>query len=128
MIASEHEIEPHSRRIALETNSISDSYDDQNVVVGRNRHHHQQTLENHESFLVCPGKHPVKVSAEDIGSVSIRVVLSNSIIRRLLTGAKKNNGEIFLYIHDMTEKLKREEKNSRNNYDNRNHHQHNQTK
>lgn len=133
MIASEHEIIPaamveqQSRRIALETNSISDSYDDKKVEVtrNRNRHHpnqHPQTLENHESFLVCPGKNPVKVSSDEIGSVSIRVILSNSIIRRLLTGVEKNNGEIFLYIRDM------KERNSRNNYDNHNHHQHNQTK
>lgn len=129
MIATEHEMpSEQSRRIALETNSIIDSYDNKNAGKATSmprHHHHHQPMENHESFLVCPGKHPQKVPPSELGSVSIRLDISATLIHRLLTGMR-NNGEILLYIRDEVEE--RETGIQRNNYDNRNHHQHNQTK
>lgn len=65
-----------SRRIALETNSITDSYETENAAAALTMQKQRQPkLENHESFLICPGRQAVKLSpAMNHGSVSIKIL------------------------------------------------------
>jgi hypothetical protein len=57
-------------------------------------------LENHESFLVCPGKSPVKIGQNQ--PVSIQIYFDNFIHREKNRHHhnKRDNGEIYLLITD----------------------------
>lgn len=83
-----HEI-PYEQKIALETNLITDSYD------GPAKH-----FENHESFVVCPGKQPIKIGANY--PVSIHIYFHNFVSRQSKNHRKRhegdNNGDIYLHI------------------------------
>lgn len=74
----------------METNTITDSYETQ-----------QKHLENHESFLVCPGKQPVKIAANY--AVSIHIYFDN-FVRRKNTNHQQhegdNSGDIYMHITD----------------------------
>lgn len=84
----------HSQRIALETNLITDSYDTP-----------PKRLENHESYLVCPGKQTVKIGANY--PVSIHIFFHNFVRRTNNTDDHRereqhagDNGDIYLHITD----------------------------
>lgn len=98
----------HGQRIALETNLISDTYEEAPV-----RH-----LENHESFLVCPGKQPVKIGANY--PVSIHIYFHNFVRRTNKNHRTQQHegdyGDIYLHITD---------EGFRDNYDNENNQQNN---
>lgn len=85
-----HEIPfDHSQRIALETNTITDSYESQ----GKHLH-------NHESFLMCPGKQPIKVGSNY--AVSIHIYFDNFARRKNKNPQQHDgdNGDIYLHITD----------------------------
>lgn len=85
-----HEIPfDHSQRIALETNSITDSYETQ-----------PSNMDNHESFLVCPGKQPIKIAANY--AVSIHIYFDNFARRKNTIHQQHDgdNGDIYLHITD----------------------------
>lgn len=78
----------HSQRIALETNTITDSYETQS-----------KHLDNHESFLVCPGKQPIKIAANY--AVSIHIYFDNFVLRKNTNHQHDgDNGDIYLHITD----------------------------
>lgn len=83
-----HEIPfDHSQRIALETNTITDSYETQ-----------ASHLPNHESFLICPGKRPIKVGSNY--AVSIHIYFDNFVRRKNENHHQhdEDNGDIYLHI------------------------------
>jgi hypothetical protein len=84
--AADETTNEHSQRIALETNTIDDSYESQQ----------RGKLPNHESFIVCPGKHPIKIASNH--GVSIHIYFDN-FVRRKPKDAPQHDG-IYLHITD----------------------------
>lgn len=85
-----HEIPfDHSQRVALETNTIKDSYETE-----------AKQMYNHESFLMCPGKQPIKVGSNY--AVSIHIYFDNFARRKSKNHQQHDadNGDIYLHITD----------------------------
>lgn len=81
-----HEVPYHSQKVSLETNMITDESPELH-------------LENHESFLECPGKHPIKIKANQ--PVSIHIYFENFVSRKNKNYRRKgDNGDIYLLISD----------------------------
>lgn len=93
---------PASQRISLETNVIPETYEktpfiQQQPHHNHHRHHnrHNNAMDNHESFLMCPGRRPVKIGSNQ--PVSINIFVDNFIRN---DDNKRDNGEIYLSIKD----------------------------
>lgn len=95
---------PVSQRISLETNVIPETYE-KAVTTQKHPHHHNHhhrhhnrhnnAMDNHESFLMCPGRRPVKIGSNQ--PVSINIFVDNFIGN---DDNKRDNGEIYLSIKD----------------------------
>lgn len=84
----------------METNSITDSYE----TLPTN-------LDNHESFLVCPGKQPIKIAANY--AVSIHIFFDNFARRKNENHQQHDGDNSDIYLHITDEGF-------RDNYDNGN--------
>lgn len=96
---------PASQRLSLETNVIPDSSVVDKIPLHKHQHHLHNTMGNHESFLMCPGRRPVKIGSNQ--PVSINIFLDNFIQRKNNDNNNKNNydkrrdnREIYLRIKD----------------------------
>ncbi|KAG5677774.1 hypothetical protein PVAND_007505 [Polypedilum vanderplanki] len=58
-VAIHHPQRP-SHRTSLETNLISENYEKPIHVLKQQQHHH---LKDHESYLICPGRQPIKIGS-----------------------------------------------------------------
>lgn len=71
------------RKIALETNSITDSYETDAAAAAMTMQR-QRNMDNHESFLICPGRQAVKLSSTTHhDSVSLTCCDTNSMIETM---------------------------------------------
>lgn len=119
-LISGHELSvmPASQRISLETNVIPETYEKPAPIQQQHNHHHHRhhnhhnnAMVNHESFLMCPGRRPVKIGSNQ--PVSINIFVDNFIRN---DDNKRDNGEIYLSIKDGGI-----EKNNRHNHHANNH-------
>lgn len=108
---------PASQRISLETNVIPEAYEKPPPQKHHHQHHrHHSGMGNHESFLMCPGRRPVKIGSTQ--PVSISIYFDNFVKRN--SNDNGDNDEIYLRIKEG------EIEANNNNYNNhRNHHANN---
>lgn len=120
--AGAHEPQHPIQRISLETNSIAESYDNQQ------KHHHNKPhhrMENHKSYLICPGKSPIEIGSNQ--PVSINIYINNPTHRNSnqpemhQTNNENASDEIYLRIVE-----KEFNKNHANNNHHNHHHHHRQ--
>jgi hypothetical protein len=103
---------PASQRISLETNAIPET--EEKPPQQKHHHHHRHGMGNHESFLVCPGRRPIKMGSNQ--PVSINIYFEN-FVNRNRNNNNGDNGEIYLRI--------KEGKIGENNINYNNHHANN---
>lgn len=108
---------PASQRISLETNVIPETYEKSPQQKHHHHHHrHHNGMGHHESFLICPGRRPLKIGSNQ--PVSINIYFDEFAKRE-----RNNNGdndEIYLRIKEG------EIGGNNNNYNNhQNHHANN---
>lgn len=104
---------PPSQRISLETNVIPDTHEKKHQQHHHRHHsHHQNAMDNHESFLMCPGRRPIKIDSNK--PVSINIFFENIVQEN---EQRDKRGEIYLRIKDGGEE--------QNNYHNRRNHANN---
>lgn len=118
----------HQQKIALETNTIVDTYE--RSPAQKRRHEH---LANHESYMMCPYKQPIKIDANY--PVSINIYFNNFVQRKNNGKRHKNyhrnrhdsnnnvedNDEIYLHITDEGSRINRNNcSNQQNNQNNDN--------
>jgi hypothetical protein len=68
----------------LETNLISENYEKPNQIVKQTQQqqqHHQHPLKDHESYLMCPGRQPIKIGSTN-QPVSIHIYFNNFVHRK----------------------------------------------
>lgn len=85
---------PPSQRISLETNIIPESYE--KPPQQKHHQHHRHGMGNHESFLICPGRRPIKIGSNQ--PVSINIYFENFVSRK--HNENGDNGEIYLRIKE----------------------------
>lgn len=114
-IISGHEtpVMPASQRISLETNVIPDTFEkpSHQKHPHHNHHRHHNGMGAHETFLMCPGRKPIKIGSNQ--PVSINIIFENFVNRNNINN-NGDNGEIYLRIKEREEI----DENNNNNYNN----------
>lgn len=90
---------PASQRISLETNVIPETFEQPTQPKHHHHHHHRHHhgMGNHESFLMCPGRRPIKIGSNQ--PVSINIFFEN-FVNRNHNDNDGDNGEIYLRIKE----------------------------
>ncbi|XP_070502012.1 fibrillin-2-like [Chironomus tepperi] len=77
-VKAAHESQNPIQRISLETNSISESYDNQKHQ--HNKPHHR--MDNHKSYLICPGKSSIEINTNQPWHLPRGCVIKNVKVHR----------------------------------------------